>query len=413
MIDRTTRTVVLALGCALLSGCGGDETGPLPIEGTGVERIDSAMAAVRGRWSLPGVAVAVARQGRLVVARAYGTADIAGREPLRPDHLFRVASVSKPITGIAALKAVEDGLLDTDDAAFDVLASFRPDDRSADPRLSDVTVWHLMHHTEGWDLWGHPRDPLFRSREIADAMGTASPPDPQTLTRWVARQPLAFAPGTDYSYTNIGFVVLARVIEEATGLAYEDYVRTFVLEPAGVTRARLGGITRAERRPDEVEYQSFESGIWVSFADGETVVPEPAYGGLNLLGFDGSSAWLLSAVDLVRIAAATDGDPVYPDLLRPETQRRMIEVGTPVGTKPVGVAWDLDTSGAETLGWEHSGGMPGTLSHLARRRDGVIIAVITNTAHDDRIFEDLVVGLRRAVDGITEWPDEDLFPQIP
>ena len=104
-------------------------------------------------------------------------------------------------------------------------------------------------------------------------------------------QPLAFDPGTGFAYTNIGYVTLGRVIEETTGFGYEDFVERFVLQPAGITTARLGGITRAERAAGEVEYESFRNSIWRSVFDGETVVSEPAYGGLNLAGFDASSAW--------------------------------------------------------------------------------------------------------------------------
>lgn len=174
----------LLLCVALLGACASDDEGPLVIEGTGVERIDSAMNGVMSRWDPPGISVAVAREGRLVAARAYGYADLARREPLGLHHVFRVASVSKPVTGIAALKAVEDGLLDVDEGVFDILSSYLPGDGSEDPRLGDMTVWHLMHHTDGWDLWDYPRDPLFHSREIADALGVASPPGPQTLTRF-------------------------------------------------------------------------------------------------------------------------------------------------------------------------------------------------------------------------------------
>lgn len=103
-------------------------------------------------------------------------------------------------------------------------------------------------------------------------------------------QPLAFDPGADFAYTNIGYVTLGRVIEASTGFDYEDFVRRFVLVPAGITRARLGRISRAERATDEVEYESFRNSIWTSVFDGTTIVPEPAYGGINLIGFDASSA---------------------------------------------------------------------------------------------------------------------------
>ncbi|MGD9342179.1 MAG: serine hydrolase domain-containing protein [Chromatiales bacterium] len=296
--------IVLATGC----GGGGGGSAPPATQSGGVERIDAAMQDVMRRYSPPGIAVAVVRQAKLVFADAYGSADLGGREPLQPDHLFRVASVSKPISGIAALRAAEEGLLEIEAKAFEILAGYLPPS-CADARIGDITVWHLMHHTGGWRLWGYPDDPLFRSTEIAGDLGVAMPLSPQDLVRWLAKQPLSFAPGTDFNYTNIGFIALGRVIEQSTGFGYEDFVQRFVLEPAGITTARLGGITREERFPEEVEYESFRDRIWKSVFD------------------------------------------------------------------------------------------------------GVIVAVVGTTARDGNFYSDLTGGLIDAVNGITDWPETDLFPE--
>jgi CubicO group peptidase (beta-lactamase class C family) len=411
-MKRPPALVWLALSIAVLPGCGGPGGGsglPGAIEGDGVERIDIAMNDIMDRYSPPGIAVAVVRGGKLVVANAYGTADLAGTELLRPNHLFRVASVSKPVTGIAALKAIEEGLLDPDAAAFEILARYLPA-TGADPRLPLIRVRHLLHHSGGWDFYDYPDDPLFRSKEVADALGAPLPPDSATLVRWVAMQPLAFDPGTGFAYTNIGYVTLGRVIEETTGFGYEDFVRRFVLEPSGISTARLGGITRADRVAGEVEYESFRNPIWRSVFDGETIVSEPAYGGLNLAGFDASSAWLFSVIDLARLAAATDGNDAYPDIISRQSFEFMTAVGTPAGTQPIGVAWFLGRNAAGNVNrWDHSGGMPGTTSYLARLPSGVIVAVVSNTAREQDFVNDLINGLIRAVDGITEWPQADLF----
>ncbi len=337
----------------------------------------------------------------------------AGTEDLTPDHLFRVASVSKPITGIAVLRAAEESMLSFDEKAFDILAQYLPSS-GADPRIDEIEVWHLMHHTSRWSLFDYPGDPLFRSLEIAEALNAPMPPDPETLTRWIATQPLALDPGSNFAYTNIGYVVLGRVLEQVSGLGYEDFVQQYVLQPAGITRARLGGITAAERLPGEVQYESFSNAIWTSVFDGTTVVPEPAYGGLNLLGFDASSAWVISAVDLAKLAAATDGDTTYPEILTAASVATMITRGTPAGTTPIGVAWFLGLSGSgATTEWNHAGGMPGTTSLLARLPSGVIVAVISNTARNQDFTNDLFDSLVRAVNGISEWPDVDLFANYP
>jgi N-acyl-D-amino-acid deacylase len=399
----------------LVSACGGSNSSQpaIVIEGAGVERIDSAMNGVMNRHAPPGISVAVARDGKLVFAKAYGFANIAGTEALTPDHMFRVASVSKPVTGIAVLRAAEQGLLGFDEKAFDVLASYLPLN-GADPRIGDIEIWHLMHHTGGWNLYDYPSDPLFRSLEVAQVVNSTMPPDPQALTRWIAMQPLAFDPGSNFAYTNIGFVLLGRILEQASGLTYEDFVQQHVLQPAGITRARLGGITKGERLPGEVEYESFSNSIWKSVFDGTTVIPEPAYGGLNLLGFDASSAWVFSAVDLVKLAAASDGNSAYPDIISSQSFDTMIERGTPAGSSVIGVAWflGLDSNGVTTE-WNHFGGMPGTVSLLARLRSGVIVAVITNTARNQNFTDDLFNSTISAVNGITDWPDVDLFGNYP
>jgi CubicO group peptidase (beta-lactamase class C family) len=407
----------LLVAATLLPACGGSGGNagpPIEINGTGVERIDTAMDAVMRRHAPPGIAVAVVKDGLLVFARGYGSADIAGSEPMRPDHLFRIASVSKPVTGIAALRAIDEGLLDADAAAFDILSSYLPPG-GTDPRIAQITVQDLMSHTSGWNIWGFPDDPLFRSQEISTALGVPMPVTPQNLTRWVATQPLAFNPGTDFAYTNIGYVVLGRAIEQSTGFAYEEFVQRFVMEPAGITQARLGGMTRAERVSNEVEYESFPNSIWTSVFDGVSPVSEPAYGGINLVGFDASSAWLMSAVDLVKLVAAADGDPDYADVISREAFERMRTVGTPAGTMPmIGVAWYLGTDGAgSVVKWDHAGGMPGSTAYVARLPSGVIFAVVSNTSRDAPFFDDLATGMTRAVEGISDWPDTNLFPQFP
>lgn len=412
MALATPLTRLLVLTTALLLGAcgGGGDGGSAAVEGAGPERIDAAVAAIRSQAALPGVAVAVVRNGELVIAKAYGSADIAGEEPLTPAHLFRVASVSKPITGIATLKAAEEGLLDLQAPAFEILAAYRPSPGEADPRLGQITVWHLLHHTPGWDLWGHPRGPLFRSKEIADEETVPSPPGPAALVRWVARQPLAFDPGSRFHYTNIGFVALGRVIEESTGYGYEDFVQRFVLEPAGITKARLGGAFRFERLTGEVEYFSRRQPIWSSIVDGRATVTNPAYGGINLAGMDASSAWVLSVVDLARLGAATDGLPGYAELLSSAGHERMLAVGTPAGGPAYGAGWFLTTgAGKRAMSWNHSGGMPGTVALLQNLGNGVIVAMAGNGDAPGELLSILV----DAVQGITEWPDEDLFEQFP
>ena len=97
---------------------------------------------------IPGAALAVAKEGRLVYARGFGWADRENRKPVQPHSLFRIASISKPITAVAILRLVDKGKLKLDDKAF-ALLSHKPHlgkDTKVDPRLKEVTIRHLLQH---------------------------------------------------------------------------------------------------------------------------------------------------------------------------------------------------------------------------------------------------------------------------
>jgi N-acyl-D-amino-acid deacylase len=296
--------------------------------------------------------------------------------------------VSKVVTGAAAVAGTDAGWLDLDSRVSGLLAVPTP---SIDERIDDITVGHLLDHRGGWRLSGFPDDPLFRNVEIASDLDVALPPSPDDLTNWAMAQQLDFMPGSEYHYTNIGYVVLGRVLESVADAAYENLAMRWVLEPSGITGASLAGITRDERLPGEVEYQSFPSAMWESVLDGSGDVPEPAYGGLNLEGFDASSAWVMSPIDMARLGAALDGNGDYPDIVSPTALNRL-----------------FDTPDE----WSYSGGMAGSSSFLARLQDGTIVALAANTFSDDDFFEDFVFGFLYAVEGVARWPDRDLFPEF-
>src|SRR5690606_31183035 len=118
-------------------------------------RFDAMMNEFLAEHCVPGGAVAVTDQGRLVHTGGYGYADIAERQPVEPTSLFRIASLSKPITAVAILQLVEQEKLKLDERVFDVLDEFHADidkaNDSFEKRLKDVTIRHLLEHRGGWD----------------------------------------------------------------------------------------------------------------------------------------------------------------------------------------------------------------------------------------------------------------------
>src|SRR5207249_2946676 len=128
---------------------------------------DQVMKKVLHDNRVPGGTIAVGRDGAIVYARGFGYSDQENKEAVEPDALFRLASVSKPITAVAVLQLVERGKLKLDDKVFDLLDLKAPDDPKAkfDERWKKITVLQLMEHRGGWDR-DKTFDPVFRSTMI-------------------------------------------------------------------------------------------------------------------------------------------------------------------------------------------------------------------------------------------------------
>ena len=117
----------------------------------GLESYDRIVARIMRDHDIPGAAVAVVRDGRLIYARGFGVADRESGAPVQPDSLFRIASLSKPTTAVAVLKLVQDGRLELDARVFrDLLAGIEPHP-PADPRMNEITVRDLLRHSGGFD----------------------------------------------------------------------------------------------------------------------------------------------------------------------------------------------------------------------------------------------------------------------
>jgi CubicO group peptidase (beta-lactamase class C family) len=391
-----------------------------PPFGEPFDREIEAFMAARG---VPGGALAVVKDRRLVYARGYGWADREEKIPARPDSLFRIASISKPITGVAVLKLVEDGRLSLDEKVFPFLG-IPPAVQSLvdpEPRLHSITVRQLLQHTGGWDR-DKSFDPMFRSERIARANLTPPPASARDVIRYMLSRPLDFDPGTRYAYSNYGYCVLGRVIEKVTGQTYEKFVQEKILAPAGIKHMRIGATLDGKQAPGEVRYYSGVRAEAENVFPGEPrQVPWP-YGGFHLEAMDAHGGWLASAVDLARFAAALD-DPARSPLLKRESFTTMYAPPpAPVSRRAdgglensyYGCGWMVRPVGAEGRAncW-HSGSLPGTNTLLVRLANGLSWAVLFNQRSEDKKLPDgdIDAALHRAAKAVREWPAHDLFAQ--
>lgn len=371
---------------------------------------DVIIQQLMAKWGVPGASIAVAKDGKLVLAKGYGIADREKNLPVRPESLLRIASISKPITAVAVLKLVEEGKLQLEDKVFSFLGDIKPPaGKTPDPRIYDITVRQLLQHSGGWDR-DKSFDPMFSVTRVAEELGAPKPVSSETIIRYMLGQPLDFEPGSRYAYSNFGYCVLGWIIEKVTGQSYYDYVTDKVLRPAGVNSMRLGKSRENDRYENEVRYYDYEGAPrMVSVFPDSPPVPAP-YGGFCLEAMDAHGGWVATATDLLRFVISLDEGK----LLKPETLALMISrPAMPLwqdSSYYYGMGWMVRPDGNDA-NWWHTGSLPGTYSIVVRTSNGFVWTALFNTRpKDENTFaKEVDQALWDAYSGVNSWPAINLF----
>jgi CubicO group peptidase (beta-lactamase class C family) len=398
-----------------------------PTTGVGSASARASYSKVIGKlmadFQIPGGAVAVARNGKLVLALGLGISDTD--EAAHPDQLFRVASLSKQITASAILLLVERGQLGLDDKVFGILGEYQPlPGRTRNPQLEGLTVRQLLQHTGGWNRDSEAvGDPMFASANIAAAFGAPGPADGDLIIRYMLDKPLSYAPGSTYCYSNFGYTLLGRIIEVKSGMAYPAFVQKNVLGPARVSEMAIGR-SRPELRADgEVHYFDLPGDLAARsvFPDVSGPVPWP-YGGFYLEPMAPHGAWIASPIDFVRLQLGIDGSPTPADVIAPASRALMVadpqvpSCTTSGGTSPAvpGYWYGFGLQVNKYANTWHTGSLPGTATEDVMASNGFSWAAFFNRrpASSDfwgRLDQDLWTAL----DGVTTWTAADLFDAYP
>lgn len=394
----------------------------------GLDQFSQMMTSFLQEHSVPGGALAVAHLGRLVYARGFGWAEVENQVPVSPTALFRIASLSKPITAVAVHHLAESGRIGLDDPVFDKLnvePFLATDEDSFDERIKTITIRQCLQHTGGFDR-SQSSDPLFIATRISEALDIPLPLSRADIIRYVLGRPLDFDPGTKYAYSNFGFLLLSQMLEQVTGDTYEHYVQQNIFAPLGITRMRLAKAMPEDRAEGEVHYYATNKGTGKAIRGGKlgTEVPIP-YGVLDVENFDAAGGWLGSVVDLVRFGSALD-HPAQCPLLSEKTIHQMLspptgEVGYEAEGKPksrfYSCGWSTRPEPGKPTGYTkwHNGLISGVSTILVCRSDGYTAAAMFNmdrTADDKSLAVTLDPKLHPPADQMNgTWPEGDLFPE--
>ena len=210
-----------------------------------LERISALLRADCDGGAIPGAVLLIARDGRLAFREAFGFADREARRPMRRDSIFRIASMTKPVTAVAALTLMEQGSLQLADPVARYLPEFENaqvgvettalDGRrqlTAEPCRRPMTVHDLLRHTAGF-TYGQFGDSLvqraYRAAGLVDDRQTN-----QEFVGKLARLPLAFQPGTTFEY-GMSTDVLGRIVEVASGMGLDRFFEERITRPLGMT----------------------------------------------------------------------------------------------------------------------------------------------------------------------------------
>ena len=308
------------------------------------------------QFRVPAMSVAVTRGGRFVYDHAGGMADRQHMMQAQQDTLFRIADLSKPITAVTIFSLIQSGKIHLDDKVFGPagILGTKYGKSPYKPYVADITVDHLLTHTAGgWPA--DDSDPMFHNNGWDQAKLIAST---------IENMPLTSQPGTQWAYSNFGYCVLGRVIEEVTGQPYESYVQANVLAFCGITGMQIARNSERDRASNEAVYIGQYSEDPYKF---------------NITRMDSTAGWIASSTQLVQFLNHIAGAPGIPALLKPETVRKMT---TPCPAYPAGNfrcarGWMVADNGTGT--WFHSGSLPGSTSLMIRNPDSSCSAALCNT----------------------------------
>ncbi len=371
----------------------------------GTDNIDRQVKSFIKKWRIEGASLAVTKNERLVYAKGFGIANDETGEEVKPGHLFRIASVSKLITAVAVLKLYEDGMLDLDEAVFgkngilndSIFSTYK------DKRVESITIRHLLNHTAGWSRYSG--DPVFSSLNIARKMDVPAPAKFDDILQYTLTRRLNYKPGTRYSYSNMGYVILGKIIEERSGMPYQDYVVMNIFKPLDIHDMHIGKSYYHEKYPNEVRYHSSVGAMTTYDMKGTGKKVPIYYGGNNMELLGPAGGWVASAPELIKFLTAIDGFDEQPDILSSETISHMAD---PKFAGKGLFGW----RGSDNYGtWWRTGYLTGSSALMVRQRDGVnwVMMVNTSTYKHSRIHRYVSGMMFSAVYRVDEWPEIDLF----
>lgn len=325
----------------------------------GIKDIDAMVFPFMEKYGIPAASYAIGKNSieNIVYKNASGFARIETQERATPNQLFRLASMTKQHTAIAIMSLIQQGKMGIDDLVFGPTGILKAAFPTVGQLSAKVTVRHLLEHTGGYT-----GDPMF----TATYAGLTLDQRIQVMLNSAQSEP-----GTKYTYYNMGYGALGRVIEVVSGKDYESYLKQ-LYAPLGITRLRLASATAAAIPIDEA----------VCYPQGNST----AYGNdMNVM--KAAAGVAVNTEDLFRILYAVDGGTVRPDILSLSTIALMF---TPSAVFS-GYTKGWRTNHTLFSGFYHGGNLAGTGTFWIYGTEYSVAILLNSRSNDDAFDTDLIV----------------------
>jgi D-alanyl-D-alanine carboxypeptidase len=308
---------------------------------------DYVRAQLKAR-NLPGVSVAIVKDGRLVKSGGYGLASLELDAPATPQTVYEIGSISKQFAADAILLLAEEGKLRLDDPISKYLDP-------APPSWAAITLRHILTHTSGLADFDTGDIGFSYRREYTAA----------EFVELLAKQPLQFAPGDRWNYTN-AFPLLGIVVERASGLPYAEFVRTRIFKPLGLESARFK--VNGEVVPHRADGYLFKDG---TFRHGETLRPA-------VIAPNGGV--MMNVVDFARWdIAITQGRLLRTESLKEMTTPVRLNSGRTVSH---GLGWFMDQFNGHRFGAHWGTTVTGHSAVIRRYPDDRVTVIVLGNLDD-------------------------------
>lgn len=343
------------------------------------KELDREVRRFMETFLVPGLSIAIAKQGRLVINEAFGFTDILKQEILKPSHRFRIASLSKPLTAAAIFKLIQAQRVSLFDRVFSpegILCNLiDPNLRSS--FLEEVTIDHLLSHKVG-EWQNDHTDPMLYDLSLSSK-------DLINLT--LKKRPLSFLPGNTYRYSNFGYFLLGRVIEAVTQIPYGRAMHDLVFSQCGMRSLELAKNSFKDKPTYEVTYLDQEGN-------------DPY--ALNLERSDASGGWISTAEDLARFLVRLDFSETAPCFLGSD----YVQLMTTPQSSDYARGWCIN----RWNNWWHLGCLPGTVSFMVHTYNGFCMVALANTCMRKNEMQVAIDQLMmRLINKIKKWPNINLF----